>query len=231
MKKSSIEIAVGVFILIGILCVAYLTIRLGKMELLGGNYYTLNARFQSVSGLKSGAQVEMAGVQVGQVDSIHLDPVQQVAVVTLKVNKSLSLTDDVIASIKTSGLIGDKVTIPGYQTLFKGDILHGKLRNGRQFWAQYLGDRTVPNSQTTPTTFEMQKVPDISGSTWLQAVCIYEDQIQQPYINVFPYQGFQIDFTNLDGSRIGVPFDCPVDRLSFIIRGTGKVIGVTVNGF
>jgi len=48
---------------------------------------------------------------------------------------------------------------------------------------------------------------------------------------VFPYTGHKIDFTNLDGSRIGVPFDCPVDRLSFIIRGTGKVIGVTINGF
>lgn len=108
MKKTSIEIAVGVFVLIGILCVAYLTIRLGKMELLGGNYYTLNARFQSVSGLKSGAMVEMAGVQVGQVDAIDLDPVQQVAIVTLKIDKSLSLTDDVIASVKTSGLIGDK---------------------------------------------------------------------------------------------------------------------------
>ena len=108
MKKTSIEIAVGVFVLIGILCVAYLTIRLGKMELLGGNYYILNARFQSVSGLKSGAQVEMAGVQVGQVDAIDLDPDQQVAIVTLKINKSLSLTDDVIASVKTSGLIGDK---------------------------------------------------------------------------------------------------------------------------
>lgn len=108
MKKSSVEIAVGIFVLIGIICVGYLTIRLGKMELLGGNYYTLTARFQSVSGLKGGAQVEMAGVQIGQVDTVHLDPVQQVALVELKIDKSVPLTDDAIASVKTSGLIGDK---------------------------------------------------------------------------------------------------------------------------
>ena len=108
MNKSSMEIAVGIFVLIGIICVGYLTIRLGKMELIGGNYYTLNARFLSVSGLKTGAQVEMAGVQVGQVDTIDLDPVQQVALVRLKIDKEVQLTDDVIASVKTSGLIGDK---------------------------------------------------------------------------------------------------------------------------
>jgi len=108
MKKTSIEVAVGVFVLIGIICVGYLTIRLGKMELMGGGYYTLSARFQSVSGLKAGAQVEMAGVEVGQVDAIGLDPIQQVAVVSLKISKEVQLTDDVIASVKTSGMIGDK---------------------------------------------------------------------------------------------------------------------------
>ena len=88
MKKSSIEVAVGIFVLIGILCVGYLTIRLGKMELIGGNHYILNARFQSVSGLKAGSQVEIAGVKVGQVDAVDLDPVQQVALVRLKIDKS-----------------------------------------------------------------------------------------------------------------------------------------------
>jgi len=127
MKKTSIEIAVGVFVLVGILCVAYLTVQLGKMELLGGNYYTVNARFQSVSGLKSGALVELAGVQVGQVEAINLDPVQQVAIVAMKVNNSVKLTDDVIASVKTSGLIGDKYInlTPGgsEQALKPGDTI------------------------------------------------------------------------------------------------------------
>ncbi len=108
MKKSSVEIAVGLFVVIGIVCVGYLTIRLGKMELIGGNYYSLKASFQSVSGLKTGAQVEIAGVEVGQVDSISLDRIEQVAIVKMKIDREVVLTDDVIASVKTSGLIGDK---------------------------------------------------------------------------------------------------------------------------
>jgi len=108
MKRTSIETAVGIFMLIGIACVGYLSIRLGEMDLGGDNYYPLFARFQSVSGLSAGAHVEMAGVQIGKVDSIVLDPERQVAKVKLKIQKEVVLSDDVIASIKTAGLIGDK---------------------------------------------------------------------------------------------------------------------------
>ena len=73
MKRSTIELSVGIFVLIGILCVGYLTIKLGKMEILGENVYELEAHFQSVAGLKIGASVEMAGVQVGQVSQVYLD--------------------------------------------------------------------------------------------------------------------------------------------------------------
>ncbi len=108
MKRSSIELLVGFFVLIGILCIGYLTIHLGQMEWFGGKYYRLHAQFQSVSGLKPGTHVEIAGVQVGMVDAITLDLENQVARVTLKIQKNVELTDDVIASVKTSGLIGDK---------------------------------------------------------------------------------------------------------------------------
>lgn len=108
MKRSSIELGVGFFVLIGLLCVGYLTIKLGKMEWLGENHYTLNARFESVSGLKAGAEVDLAGVQIGQVDSIHLDNERQMALVRLKIQKGVNLSQDVIASVKTAGLIGDK---------------------------------------------------------------------------------------------------------------------------
>ena len=108
MKKTSIEAAVGIFMLIGIVCVGYLSIRLGKMEWGGDRFYPVFARFQSVSGLIDGAHVELAGVHVGRVDSIELDPKRQVAVVELKIQKGVMLSDDVIASVKTSGLIGDK---------------------------------------------------------------------------------------------------------------------------
>lgn len=108
MKKGSVELGVGIFVIIGLICVGYLTIQLGKMKLLGDEHYFLNARFLSVTGLKAGAQVEIAGVQVGQVDAISLDSKDNVAMVRLKILKNIVLTDDVVASVKTSGLIGDK---------------------------------------------------------------------------------------------------------------------------
>ena len=115
MKNTSIEAVVGLFMLIGIVCVGYLSIHLGKMEWGGDRFYPVFARFQSVSGLIAGAHVELAGVHIGKVDSIALDPKRLVAVVELKIQKSLMLSDDVIASVRTSGLIGDKYIelVPG----------------------------------------------------------------------------------------------------------------------
>lgn len=108
MKRASVEMSVGIFVLMGILAVGYLAIQLGKMELMGDNYYTLKARFQSVSGLKNGARVEIAGVPVGKVTSITLDKERMAALVTMKIQKGIEITDDAIASVRTSGLIGDK---------------------------------------------------------------------------------------------------------------------------
>ena len=108
MKERSIETAVGLFVIIGIACVGYLTIKLGKMEWIGDNTYPVYGRFQSVSGLKHRATVEMAGVQIGQVDTISLDQKSQVALVKMKISKGVTLTDDAIASVSTAGLIGDK---------------------------------------------------------------------------------------------------------------------------
>ena len=108
MKRSYIEISVGIFVLIGVLCIGYLTLRLGEVGWFEENYYSLHARFQSVSGLMPGTHVELAGVRVGKVDSISLDREKLEAVVTLKIRKNINLAEDVIASIKTAGLIGDK---------------------------------------------------------------------------------------------------------------------------
>jgi phospholipid/cholesterol/gamma-HCH transport system substrate-binding protein len=107
MKKYSMETAVGLFVLAGLLCVGYLTIKLGKLEVIGGATYVVKARFTDVTGLKERANVELAGVRVGQVDAIALSP-DGTALVSLKLDDSVHLTDDAIASIKTSGLIGDK---------------------------------------------------------------------------------------------------------------------------
>jgi phospholipid/cholesterol/gamma-HCH transport system substrate-binding protein len=108
MKENYIETAVGIFVIIGIVSVGYLTIKLGKMEVMGSNTYPLYARFESISGLKTGASVEMAGVQVGQVETISLDLETRMALVKVKIQNGVTLKDDVIASVTTSGLIGDK---------------------------------------------------------------------------------------------------------------------------
>jgi phospholipid/cholesterol/gamma-HCH transport system substrate-binding protein len=122
MKKRSVEISVGFFVLIGLVCVAYLTVKLGKMEVLGGHYYHVSASFASVSGLKRGATIDMAGVEIGQVESIVLDKQVNTALVTMKIQEGVVLTDDAIASVKTSGLIGDKyisIAPGGSETLLK----------------------------------------------------------------------------------------------------------------
>ncbi|WP_291447146.1 outer membrane lipid asymmetry maintenance protein MlaD [Desulfovibrio sp.] len=104
------ETAVGIFVLLGLICVAYLTIKLGRMEFFANQGFELSARFDSASGLRVGADVELAGVPVGRVVAISLDPdpLRTQAVVHLRLDKNLHLSDDSIASIKTSGLIGDK---------------------------------------------------------------------------------------------------------------------------
>jgi len=109
MNMAKLEMTVGVFMLIGMLCLGYISIKLGKMEIMGGNYYDVSAEFDSVSGLKPGARVEVAGVEVGKVDRIALDPKSgDRAVAYFKIRTGVKITDDVIASVRTSGIIGDK---------------------------------------------------------------------------------------------------------------------------
>ncbi len=108
MKKYTHETLVGVFVLIGIICIGYLTIKLGKMQIIGGDFYEITAKFDSVAGLKPDSSVQMAGVEIGRVTSITLDTQDFVAVVKMKIKKGVPIQEDAIASIKTSGLIGDK---------------------------------------------------------------------------------------------------------------------------
>ncbi len=108
MKKGNLELSVGIFMLVGILCLGYLSIKLGKMEFVGGDTYGLYAEFESVSGLKQGAFVEIAGVEVGRVESIAFLPAKGVARVNLRINGGVKLQDDVIAAVRTRGIIGDK---------------------------------------------------------------------------------------------------------------------------
>jgi phospholipid/cholesterol/gamma-HCH transport system substrate-binding protein len=108
MKKYKMEATVGVFVLVGMLCVGYLAVKLGNVGFIGEDSYPIYARFTSVSGLRTGNSVEMLGIEVGRVGRLSMDQEEQVAVVELEIKKGVIIYDDAIASIKTTGLIGDK---------------------------------------------------------------------------------------------------------------------------
>jgi len=121
-KNLNIELVVGIFMVIGLLAVAYLVINLGGIDLFGGNYTRITAQFDSVSGLKEGARVEIAGVLVGKVEKISLND-DYLATVELSIFPHVKLQSDVIASIKTQGIIGDKFIkiSPGGDDTYLGD--------------------------------------------------------------------------------------------------------------
>jgi phospholipid/cholesterol/gamma-HCH transport system substrate-binding protein len=107
MNNTKLELVVGVFVLVGIAALTYLAVKLGKLEVIGGgNNIEIQAEFDSVTGLKTGATVEIAGVQVGQVKRMVLNGDR--ATVVFAIKPGVKLFGDAIASIKTRGLIGDK---------------------------------------------------------------------------------------------------------------------------
>ena len=108
MKKLSIETVVGIFVVIGVICVGYMAVKLGKVSFLEENVYPLYARFTSVSGLRVGSAVEIYGIDMGTVKRLTIDPERQMALVEMEIRNSLKIYDDAQATVRTSGLIGDK---------------------------------------------------------------------------------------------------------------------------
>lgn len=108
MKKITAETIVGVFTLAGIVCVGYMTVKLGKLPFFSDSGYSLSARFTSVSGLRVGSPVEIHGIQVGTVEHLEIDQEKDMAVVRVRIQRNANVFDDGSAAIKTSGLIGDK---------------------------------------------------------------------------------------------------------------------------
>lgn len=106
MRKIDTEIIVGIFVCIGIACMAYTSIELGEIDLFKNDYYSIQASFTSVTGLKKDTDIEISGVRVGKVTDINLENYQ--AVVTMLIKKDIEIQDDAIASIKTNGILGAK---------------------------------------------------------------------------------------------------------------------------
>jgi phospholipid/cholesterol/gamma-HCH transport system substrate-binding protein len=106
MKKFDLELTVGLFIIAGIICLGYLSIKLGKMEIVGERGYEVYALFSNTGGLKNGSAIVIAGVDIGRVKNITLDHYQ--ARVVLNLPWGIKIQEDAIASIKTKGLVGEK---------------------------------------------------------------------------------------------------------------------------
>jgi phospholipid/cholesterol/gamma-HCH transport system substrate-binding protein len=106
MKRIDTELLVGLFMIIGITCLTYLSIKLGRMEIIGDKGYKLYAEFSEIGGLKNGASVEIAGVEVGRVRNISLSDYQ--AKIELRINSGVKIQEDSIAAVKTKGLLGEK---------------------------------------------------------------------------------------------------------------------------
>ena len=108
MKRINVETAVGLFLVAGFLCFAYLSVRLGDVNFFGDKSYPVAAWFNSISGLKEGAVVEIAGVKIGKVARIALNSDTYQAQVEMAIDNNVVLQEDSIASIRTAGIIGDK---------------------------------------------------------------------------------------------------------------------------
>jgi len=150
-NQSRTELIVGIFVITGILCLGYLAIRLGKVEILGSGYVVI-ADFASVVGLKVGDAVEIAGVKVGRVESISLHDDR--ARLALRIDDSVKLPEDSIASVRARGLIGDKFIVisPGGSDKLLG--LGGKIRETEsppdisEVIGKYLGGDLTSKSET-----------------------------------------------------------------------------------
>jgi phospholipid/cholesterol/gamma-HCH transport system substrate-binding protein len=106
MKKFDTELFVGLFMIAGIICLGYLSVKIARSEILGTGGYEVYAIFSNSGGLKKGSSVTIAGVQVGQIRNITLDDYQ--ARIVMSIQGGLKIQEDAIAAVKTKGLIGEK---------------------------------------------------------------------------------------------------------------------------
>lgn len=108
MKNINTELIIGLFMIAGFLAFGYLSLQMGEFSIFDlEKNYSLEAEFDNVSGLKVGAGIDIAGVNIGKVSRVGLGE-QGLAKVTMLINQNIKITVDAIASIRTQGLIGDK---------------------------------------------------------------------------------------------------------------------------
>ena len=97
MRKYQKETIAGIFVLIGLICTLYMSLKIGNISIFTDNSYSVYAHFQSVSGLKAGNRVELRGIQIGSVSGYFVDQEKQLAVVELKIHEGIKHAYPVIA--------------------------------------------------------------------------------------------------------------------------------------
>ena len=127
MHNSRMEIFVGIFLVAGFLALSWLALQLGEVPwITGSKSYVIHAEFNNVAGVKEGADVQIAGVTVGKVQGLRLSKDRR-AVVSMQLDKDITLPIDSIASVKSQGIIGDKyiqITLGGDEVLYKpGEVI------------------------------------------------------------------------------------------------------------
>lgn len=129
MNKRSIEILVGLFVVLGAAGLLFLALKAANLGSFtnGGESYTVQARFDNIGGLKSRAPVRSAGVNVGRVTSVTLDTYTFQGLVTMEINQTVLFPKDSSAKILTAGLLGDQYIgiVPGgdEKNLVSGDVI------------------------------------------------------------------------------------------------------------
>src|SRR6266446_6193833 len=108
MNRATLDLWVGIFVAVGVGAILFLALKVGNLVSFGSTPgYRLEARFDNIGGLKLRAPVKAAGIVVGRVESVRLDPASYQAIVTMKIDNGYEFTADTIASILTSGLLGE----------------------------------------------------------------------------------------------------------------------------
>ena len=108
-KKYEAETIVGLFVLIGLVSIGYVSLNLGDLSFFGeSGTDSYRARFSSAQGIQEGSQVSISGVKIGEVSRIELDLETYEAMVTFRIEEEITIYDDSIVSVKSAGLIGDK---------------------------------------------------------------------------------------------------------------------------
>jgi len=127
MKNTYVDIFVGLFLITGFLALGWLALQLGEVPwITGSRTYSVHAEFSNISGVKSGADIQIAGVKVGTVRGLSLNE-DSYAMVAMQINRDVKIPVDSIASVKSKGIIGDKfiqINLGGEEEFLKeGDVI------------------------------------------------------------------------------------------------------------